>query len=178
MPNSCICAALARLRRLECGAAPHVLTAAGCAAAPQVAEAEGWTVAQTIDALIRKAGCDAFPTLALRDSLQITLYQVQLLWPFELPVCWVSPLVRQHVRAACVSLLVREHVPDCWQTAFGCSATVYERHPATACSVLQSTAHSLTYEEYIAAAALAEGHPPEAAEQLQPGSPLVGAVPA
>jgi hypothetical protein len=44
--------------------------------------------------------------------------------------------------------------------------------------MLQSTAHSLTYEEYVAAAALAGGASPEAAEQLQPGSPLVGAVPA
>ena len=44
---------------------------------PQVAEAEGWSVSQTIDALIRKAGCDAFPTPALRDSLQITMYQVR-----------------------------------------------------------------------------------------------------
>ena len=70
---------------------------AAVAAAPQVAEAEGWTVSQTIDALIRKAGCDAFPTPALRDSLQITLYQVRPPWPLELPVCWTSPLVKQHV---------------------------------------------------------------------------------
>lgn len=83
---------------------------------PEVAEAEGWSVSQTIDVLVRKAGYDGFVTPALRDSLQITRYK--------------------------------------------------------------STTHSLTYEEFTAAAALADGATTEPAEQLQPGSPLVGAVPA
>ncbi len=44
---------------------------------PEVARAEGWSVAQTMEALVRKAGTDAPLTPALQHSLQVTRYQVR-----------------------------------------------------------------------------------------------------
>lgn len=43
---------------------------------PEVAAHEGWDRAQTLDALIRKAGYAGRPTDAVRESLSITRYQV------------------------------------------------------------------------------------------------------
>ena len=43
---------------------------------PEVAAQEGWDRAQTLDALIRKAGYPGRPTDAIRESLTITRYQV------------------------------------------------------------------------------------------------------
>eukprot|EP00983_Pelagomonas_calceolata_P135320 1162143-Pelagomonas_calceolata.AAC.25 len=37
--------------------------------------AQGWDVVQTIDALIRKSGCESRPNAALRNSLQVVRYQ-------------------------------------------------------------------------------------------------------
>lgn len=42
---------------------------------PDVPPEQGWDVQQTIDALIRKAGCDARPTDDLRASLHLVRYQ-------------------------------------------------------------------------------------------------------
>lgn len=46
-------------------------------------------MSQTIDVLVRKAGYDGLVTPALRDSLQITRYQVST---SVLPFCWLLTL--------------------------------------------------------------------------------------
>lgn len=117
-----------------------------------MAEAEGWAVSHTIDVLVRKAGYDGCVTPALRNSLQITRYQVRH------PI-WVCPMAADHQQ-----VLHRYYV--------------LLMHTRRDVSMAQSTTHSLTYEEFAAAAALASVVTTETAEQLQPGSPLVGAVPA
>uniref|UniRef100_A0A7S3QL45 AMMECR1 domain-containing protein n=1 Tax=Dunaliella tertiolecta TaxID=3047 RepID=A0A7S3QL45_DUNTE len=42
---------------------------------PDVPPEQGWDVVQTIDALIRKSGCESRPNAALRNSLQVVRYQ-------------------------------------------------------------------------------------------------------